>query len=355
MRIDDIVPYSEVARESAEMLRATGLPNLPSNVFPKELRAELEKLGFKFVETNNSGKIVDGEHKGESWTKVYGGKTTKQGRFGKAGKKSQGDSVRFSESEGENTKTQLRDEILATKNIEVKTPSDETAKQLLSDYKANAPGWRQRMLDWITKIVPQRLRTVVGMVSFSKGSARDAMAHGKGDLKMLIVPHIEKMLGAGVVFGINNDGKFTYYNIAHRMRYNGEDYVARFVIREDRNGKRYYDHEFTEIKKVGELPTAQGRSEDRVEHLTHQPAAKLLQEILLSKESDEKSADGVREAAVGLGEKLGVKVRLVESRSELPANWSDKQKRRRKAFQKNQPFSKKISKTADFYCMGVKS
>lgn len=210
------------------------------------------------------------------------------------------------------TKTKLKQEILSTDNVTIELPTDQETRKLYDDYKKNVSGWRQRMIDWITNTVPSQLDTIVGKVAFSRGSARDAMAHGKGDLKMLIVPHIEKMLKTGVVFDTNNDGEFTYYNIAHRVRYDNEDYVARFVIREDRNRKRYYDHEFTEIKKVGELPTAQGRTSEGSDHLTHQPAAKILQEILLSKPDSKKNdINAIQEAVEAANAATMGKARVV--------------------------------------------
>jgi hypothetical protein len=47
---------------------------MPSNVVPKNLRKELEKLGLEFVQTDNKGKLTEGEHKGEHWSRVYGSK-----------------------------------------------------------------------------------------------------------------------------------------------------------------------------------------------------------------------------------------------------------------------------------------
>ena len=47
---------------------------MPSNVVPKNLRKELEKLGLEFVETDNKGRLTDGEHKGKYWSRVYGSK-----------------------------------------------------------------------------------------------------------------------------------------------------------------------------------------------------------------------------------------------------------------------------------------
>jgi hypothetical protein len=47
---------------------------MPSNVVTPQLRKELEARGIAFVETDNQGKLVEGEHKGEHYSKVYGKK-----------------------------------------------------------------------------------------------------------------------------------------------------------------------------------------------------------------------------------------------------------------------------------------
>ena len=52
-----IVPDSEVAAEIVKMFDGKNI-TMPSNVVTPSLRAELEKLGVPFVETNNNGKLV---------------------------------------------------------------------------------------------------------------------------------------------------------------------------------------------------------------------------------------------------------------------------------------------------------
>lgn len=70
-----IVPESEVADVIVEMFDGKDIV-MPSNVVTPQLRKELEARGIAFVETDNQGKLVEGEHKGEHYSKVYGKKST---------------------------------------------------------------------------------------------------------------------------------------------------------------------------------------------------------------------------------------------------------------------------------------
>lgn len=71
-----IVPDNEVA-VSIKALFGDSDVVLPSNVVTKALRAELEKLGMKFVNTDNKAKMTEGEFKGKYWSKVYGSRVKK--------------------------------------------------------------------------------------------------------------------------------------------------------------------------------------------------------------------------------------------------------------------------------------
>ena len=72
-----IVPNNEVAAHIYDMVKYH-ISVMPSNVVTPQVRAEMEKLGMEFVETNNNGKFVDGEHKGQTWTSVYGKQAKKK-------------------------------------------------------------------------------------------------------------------------------------------------------------------------------------------------------------------------------------------------------------------------------------
>lgn len=68
-----IVPNEEVARNIVESFNGKDIV-MPSNVVPPAVREELEKLGVKFVETNNKGILQDGENAGKHYSKVYANK-----------------------------------------------------------------------------------------------------------------------------------------------------------------------------------------------------------------------------------------------------------------------------------------
>lgn len=71
-----IVPASEVAQSIKQMIDGQ-VDVMPTNVVTPEQREELEKLGVKFVKTNNQEIVQEGEHKGEQYSNAYGKKSKK--------------------------------------------------------------------------------------------------------------------------------------------------------------------------------------------------------------------------------------------------------------------------------------
>ena len=62
-----IVPDSEVASLIDNDINGN-LHTLPTNVFTPSVRAELEKLGYRFINTNNAGKITEGQFEGLTYS-----------------------------------------------------------------------------------------------------------------------------------------------------------------------------------------------------------------------------------------------------------------------------------------------
>lgn len=71
-----IVPASEVAQSIKQMIDGQ-VEVMPTNVVTPEQREELEKIGVKFVKTNNQEIVQEGEHKGEQYSDAYGKKSKK--------------------------------------------------------------------------------------------------------------------------------------------------------------------------------------------------------------------------------------------------------------------------------------
>ena len=72
-----VVPIGEVAANVAGMI-AGQVEVMPTNVVWPQLRVALEKMGVKFVETDNRGMLVGGKNAGKSYSSVYGRKRTNQ-------------------------------------------------------------------------------------------------------------------------------------------------------------------------------------------------------------------------------------------------------------------------------------
>jgi hypothetical protein len=72
-----IVPSSEVAASIKEMIDGQ-VEVMPTNVVTPEQREELEKLGVKFVKTDNKEIVQEGEHRGEQYSEAYGKKSKKK-------------------------------------------------------------------------------------------------------------------------------------------------------------------------------------------------------------------------------------------------------------------------------------
>ena len=130
-----IVPDSEVAANIAEQIKGQ-VAVMPSNVVTPSVRAELEKLGVQFVETDNTGKLVDGPNKGKTWASVYGKKT------------------RQAEQAKRDTAQRLADALHTNINIvtDVNSIQDSDPDQLAR--KRRSPGWYNHRTHEVTLVLP---------------------------------------------------------------------------------------------------------------------------------------------------------------------------------------------------------
>ena len=104
-----IVPDKEVAQHISDMIKGK-VEVMPTNVVTPQQREALEKLGVEFVETDNQGRIMYGDHEGETYSSVYGKKKS---------------TVRFSEKKdeeklnnhGERAESEKKDVSLPKNNV----------------------------------------------------------------------------------------------------------------------------------------------------------------------------------------------------------------------------------------------
>lgn len=188
----------------------------------------------------------------------------------------------YKKLEGEEKQDKMAEAIAATEAIKIGDPTElsEQDKGIYDIFKDKKEGWRKKVIDWaLGKLPSSGTKTSFGVVEYRPAKLRGALSHGYGDLKMLTLPYLDRMFKNGVLYDSHKeDDGFTYYNVAHRLRYKGEDYVARLVAREDRQGNLFYDHEFTDIKKIGAPATGREEANNSVTS-PHQLFAKVRQKI----------------------------------------------------------------------------
>ena len=132
-----IVPDSEVADVIVnDMFKGKNI-TMPSNVVTPSLRKELEKRGVPFVETNNKGVLLDGEHAGTHYSRVYAQKRNVKLALGGSG-----DSAINAENE-----RNVADAVVNTANklggaeAAVYTSVDDVPEEYRAEVEQGARGW----------------------------------------------------------------------------------------------------------------------------------------------------------------------------------------------------------------------
>jgi len=165
--------------------------------------------------------------------------------------------------------------------FEIVMPESGDDFEIYSAYQKRIDGWRQKVIDWALTKLPGSIAMADGEVFFTRSSLRNALAHGKGRLKLLSIPYIPRLLQNGVMFYTEKEKNFVFYNYAHPFTFEGESYYAIIVVKEDYNGKRFYDNEFiTKIKTADGLDYSQGLPATRQKTCAHPSTGSILRNIL---------------------------------------------------------------------------
>ena len=91
----------------------------------------------------------------------------------------------------------------------------------------------------------------------------DALSHGFDALLARSVPFIPQITRSGIYLGsMEKKPRLMSHFFANKLRLDGQEYVVGFVLREDGNGKRFYDHELTRIVDPSSLNSASPSKEE---------------------------------------------------------------------------------------------
>jgi hypothetical protein len=180
-----------------------------------------------------------------------------------------------------NKDLELADKIIQLPVFDIAVPDSGDDFDVYSAYIKRVDGWRQKAIDWAVKKLPVSILIPGGEVFFTRSSLRNALAHGRGKLKLLSIPYIPGMLQNGVLFHTETEKRFVYFNYVHPFIFEGESHHAIIVVREDLNGKRFYDNEFiTKVKTADGLDYSQGLPATRQKTCAHPSAGSILRNIL---------------------------------------------------------------------------
>ena len=89
-------------------------------------------------------------------------------------------------------------------------------------------------------------------IAVSKGSIRDTSAHGMDEGKAQVLAALPDIIQNGVYVdnGVAKKPGHKRYIFASKVQVGETAYVVGFVVDEDQNGKRFYNHELTEIENL---------------------------------------------------------------------------------------------------------
>jgi len=128
-----------------------------------------------------------------------------------------------------------------------------------SDVKAlgRGDGFRARVIGWLERkgVFGSYRNADKGWdIAFNRGSARDLMAHKAHDGKIALLEYVPYLIKNGIYLEPTlKNGKFGHI-FAAKAVIDGERSTIGIIIREDRNGKRYYDHMIS-VQKGGRAET----------------------------------------------------------------------------------------------------
>ena len=95
---------------------------------------------------------------------------------------------------------------------------------------------------------------------------KEAVSHGSGPDKLRALAAIPELIRNGVVVFDGKNPKNAEQRlvaIAAKVRIKGEDFVVTAGMREDSNGRLFYDHELMEIESAGRLSSEPGLTQGK--------------------------------------------------------------------------------------------
>lgn len=152
--------------------------------------------------------------------------------------------------------------VAIVESIEAQTPV-EVSTDLVPDFKS-----KQEMREWINgqDILGNVEHPEIGTIEISKRGLKNVAAYSdsiRGNKKLAALLKIRELIAVGKEFHTHQRRwNMSTHRLAARVLIDGRDYVARIAIDTDSNGRRYYNHELSDLELLREGDTKTSPSPD---------------------------------------------------------------------------------------------
>jgi hypothetical protein len=95
-------------------------------------------------------------------------------------------------------------------------------------------------------------------IAFNRKSVKDLIHHGAGADKVAVLEVVPELINNGIFLETNakNDYGLDSHIFAAKATIDGVPYAISYAIRQDNNGRRYYDHSLTKMEALDSLNTS---------------------------------------------------------------------------------------------------
>jgi hypothetical protein len=120
-------------------------------------------------------------------------------------------------------------------------------------------------------------------IQFTRKSADNVLQHHAGIQKAAMLEIVPKLIENGIYLESipKNDKGLITHVFACKAKIDGNEYAVSFAVREDNNGRRYYDHNFIETKALDRFSQAPDERVSRISDHTKGGTPESLNEMLI--------------------------------------------------------------------------
>ena len=150
--------------------------------------------------------------------------------------------------DGKEKRARIREKFMAAPTLAV-TTDEIKALDMSGGIMKSLIGWAERK-----RILGNHRNDDTGWeaIAITRTSVRDIVRHHAGDTKIAALAIAPALIKTGIYLETrvrNQRGQISHI-FAGKARIDADEYIVGFTITEDSNGRRYYNHELTEINKA---------------------------------------------------------------------------------------------------------